>query len=153
MMNQEDMPIAELLELQDLLEVLNENELTREQDARLQEIVAQYVTARQYYLETMFFYGQLRWQAAHQEDDEKPKTPPAPSSVLGFLGDSYRWGSEFFSRDTPFALLLIFILVGLSLIGSYWMVNVLDRQIAGSSAKPNYVAQITDTKDCYGQRR
>jgi hypothetical protein len=147
-MNQDDIPIAELLELQDLLEILNENELTPEQDARLQQIVARYPSARQYYLETMFFFGHLHWKAAHQEVEEIHNPLPKPASILGFLGDSYRWGSEFFSRDTPFALLLIFILVGLSLIGSYWMVNALDRQIAISSAKPVYVAQITDTKEC-----
>jgi len=42
MMFQEDMPLIELLELQDLIDILNEEDLTKEQDTRLEEIVAKY---------------------------------------------------------------------------------------------------------------
>jgi hypothetical protein len=143
-MFQEDMPLAELLELQDLLDILNEEELTKEQDARLQEIVTKYASARQYYLKTMFFFGQLRWQAARQEKNETPQTPPAPSSIIGILGDAWRRGFDFLTRDTPFALFLILIFSGISLIGVYLFLNSLDRP----SASPGFVAQITATKNC-----
>jgi hypothetical protein len=148
MMNLEDMPLAELLELQDLLDILNEEELTKEQDARLQEIVAKYAIARKYYLQTMFFFGQLRWQAAHQEKNKKQPESPVSKSFLEFLGDSCRKGYDFFSYDTPFALLLIFILVGLSLFGSYLLVNTLDQRPGSSPAGPAFVARITSAKDC-----
>jgi hypothetical protein len=150
MMNQDDMPLVELLELQELLDILNEGELTQEQGARLQDIVVKYASARQYYLQAMFFFGQLRWQAAHQEKEEEQSTPSAPTSILGFLGESYRNGCEFFLRDIPFALFLIFIFVGLSLFGSYWLINTLDRPLEYASNKPNFVAQITATRDCQG---
>jgi hypothetical protein len=144
MMFQEDMPLIELLELQDLIDILNEEELTKEQDARLQEIVAKHPKARQYYLQTMFFFGQLRWQAAQQEKNETPQLPPAPSSTLGFLGDVWHKGHDFLSHDTPFTLFLALIFAGLSLIGVYWFVNSFERPSAG----PVFVAQITATKDC-----
>jgi Concanavalin A-like lectin/glucanases superfamily len=144
MMFKDDMPLTELLELQDLLDILNEEGLNKEQDARLQEIVAKYASARQYYLQTMFFFGQLRWQAAQQEKDETSRTPPAPTSIFGLLGETWRKGHDFLSHDTPFALFLVLIFAGLSLMGVYWFVNSFDRPSAG----PVYVAQITGTKDC-----
>ncbi|MGD0518940.1 MAG: LamG-like jellyroll fold domain-containing protein, partial [Thermoguttaceae bacterium] len=86
----------------------------------------------------------LRWQAARPEKDETSQTPPAPSSVLGFLGDTWRRGYDFLSHDTPFALFLVLIFAGLSLIGVYWFVNTFNRPLVS----PDFVAQITATKDC-----
>ena len=148
MMDPKETLLAELVELQDLLDVLNEDELTVEQDARLQEIVAHNEPARQYYLQMMFFFGQLRWKVSHQNKEENPPQTQKPASVLGFLGETYRWGADSFLRDAPFALFLIFVLVGFSLGGAYWLVNTLDRRFGGSLAAADGVAQITSARDC-----
>jgi hypothetical protein len=147
-MNIDDMPLVELLELQDLIDISNEEGLTKEQDARLQEIVAKYAAARKYYLHAMFFYGQLRWQAAHQGKEEQSPRSPASDSLLGFLGNSCQRAYDFFSHDTPFALLLVFILAGVYLIGTYWLIGGPNQQSDSPSPKPNYVAQITMARGC-----
>jgi len=146
-MGLEDTSLAELIELQDLLEFLNEDELTEEQNARLQEIVVRNTKARQYYLQTMFFFAQLRWQAAHLDDDAKPLTSPAPASTLGFITDSYRWCCDYFSHEIPFALLCI-IVAGSLYMGLCWLLISFDQRFGVSSARPDFVAQITATKDC-----
>ena len=61
-------------ELRDLLAILHEDELTVEQESRIEQLVAEDISARRFYLETMFLYGHLQWKHRRGEVDNADGT-------------------------------------------------------------------------------
>jgi len=82
MMSQGGEPFGEL---RVLLRAMDEGELTAEQEARLEQLVAEDDAARRFYLEYVFLVGKLRFD--HGVESRTLTAPPARSPVLGFLAD------------------------------------------------------------------
>ncbi len=61
-------------ELRDLLAILHEDELTVEQESRIEQLVAEDISARRFYLEMMFLYGHLQWKHRRGEVDNADGT-------------------------------------------------------------------------------
>ncbi len=159
-----------LAELHDLLAILHEDELTLEQEARIEQLVAEDISARRYYLEMMFLYGHLQWKHRSEEVASSANTPSPisgcpsvaanPQTVSLVLdGSSLPTVSNAsfssFVGSWMFANLFALLVMGLGVLGA-WLYQIdtpqpmaeFLRQTAGTAAlsesgSVKYVGQIT----------
>ena len=105
-------------ELRGLLSAMDEGELTAEQEARLEQLVAENVAARQFYLEYVFLVGKLRFD--YGAGSRLLATAPPRSPILGFLDhlpDDINW------RTHPARFFTVAVLLTLlSWVGFYFYV-------------------------------
>ncbi len=146
-------------ELRRLLAALDEGELTERQEARIEQLVAEDVEARRFYLEFVFLLGQLRWDRVQQKaleaslSNKSAATSPAAatSPLLGFLTDGLRQGMDMLGRTTTVSLLAAAMVLGsLLTLLALWAAptyrNWIDR--SPSAPEPTLVARLVGAADC-----
>ena len=100
--------VEQFSELRELLAALNDAGLSDEQDARLEQLVAEDVAARRYYLKTMFLYGKLRWMHRHGSLESESDEGNDECSVTNVVIDT----SGYSPFSTPHSPLPDFFAVG-----------------------------------------
>ena len=160
-----------LAELRDLLAAFEANELTEEQDARLQKLVVENETLQRYYLQYMFMYGGMYQKHRHARRPKPvPGGPSANNAIFplldiesDLLSSSEKGGNfggatgsnsgGFFSfinfSFVPGLIMILALALCLSVVvifPIYWGNHPQDPRW-------NVVAKITKTVDCQWSQR
>ncbi|MBN2579299.1 MAG: hypothetical protein JXB10_09935 [Pirellulales bacterium] len=135
-------------ELLTLMAQWNNYSLNEEQDARLQQVVAEDVTARRIYLETMYFYGQLHWLYTHDEEASDRKHTSL-GAILGYVNLAVDWGSAAFSRGVNSPVLAALLILGLVLtLAVIWFLPAPPQAQLPAPLSAEYAAQVTRMQNC-----
>jgi hypothetical protein len=108
--------------------------------------------AREFYIDFLKINAEISWLISskqHSTMDLGPRIsldsllgPPNPSPNLGFLGNV----ADFFNHHSPLLFVMLFLIFGVTLLSATYWLNT--RQSGKTSIEPEFVAQITVTKDC-----
>ncbi|MBN2580736.1 MAG: FecR domain-containing protein [Pirellulales bacterium] len=138
-----------IAELRALLAQWNETGLSEQQEARLQQIVADESEAPRVYLETMFFYDHLRWFYAHKNDVKSSSRSSPLVTLFGMLNSTAEWGATTFSRGVNSPVLAALLIAGLVLtLMVIWLLPAPSPPVRSSVPSGEYAAQVTRMQDC-----
>ncbi|MBN1588530.1 MAG: FecR domain-containing protein, partial [Pirellulales bacterium] len=143
-----DLPTPDRLdEVYKLIAALHDKKITPEELSRLEEYVCHDELACLLYVEYTHLYANLRWRHMEEQDSNEllpPATKEATGSpILGFLGNVFQQGANFFSRGVVISLMLAIGLPALILL--VLVLQLLHEAVPGA---PVAVAAITQTHEC-----
>jgi len=145
-------------QLQSLIQALQEERITPEESARLEQWICHDEEARWFYVQYMNLVALLYWDRSEESEPVQPVSKESKegkrageSPVLGLLGDAFQAGVSFLSRSFVLTLLL-----AIGLPGILFLLLVIDmaRQPVARppvAVAPLTVAQVTRTHDCVWQ--